>query len=795
MNTEEKYAVLSKLAHTRGEAAEKLLKSEHDRIRGIFQSETKYFELEEALELLKAFVFQFPEEAAESLTTFIDRMSDIEVTANEGRMPLHFDLDNPNLDNVTLQVRATHVLGRLKYLNSEAVCQKLVTLLNVESKRLLAAIGSELEQIAALDLDAVFMEGVEVAPQLVLIDLYEKMTDEQLVKHSEIIQSCLDKFLASTLNATRGGADTITLTSASIPALGTVGELRARSINLAERQYPLEETLAWKTRLLNTLQQATQLYTQRRPEDDVIQMVANNTVQVLSFMRQLLDYEPLAIVQKIEHDAFWIFYHAISPDVEAAALEIEKAISLNKEYQYYRDLVGYEGIFGSWGQHKKERYTRDLSGKEREARVQALAETVNADNFEDWSNRILSYMDADGSDLATYQLLYDFVAKVAQQLPVAMLEFLDKHHQKLAPIQIAIMRGLWASQAQSGLKKIMQDWANKGLNLYSCTKVFLSIDEPDLDLLREIWTATIKTKDIQSLTVMISVVSHLTDQGNHELVESYFSETLALLSDLNESNWPRNIWVSRDIRKLVPHMKDTDIDALLANQLLANKVDSYSEETLAPIAKRFPEKVLQYFSNRIEKAKEIGDRKEYEALPFRLYKLGEALAPHHAALIAAARSWYEKTRRGSFVFNEAHFLSNIYPSFKGEFEKELFALVRGGKRDDIEFVICVLRAYEGQAFLHPIAQEIVAQLPSDDELIVEVEIALSANGVVMGEYGMSNAYQSKAEGLKLWLESDNANILRFATNLIAQLEQRAKSEKQRADEEMAIRKAQYGELE
>ncbi|TIP14930.1 hypothetical protein [Mesorhizobium sp.] len=59
------------------------------------------------------------------------------------------------------------------------------------------------------------------------------------------------------------------------------------------------------------------------------------------------------------------------------------------------------------------------------------------------------------------------------------------------------------------------------------------------------------------------------------------------------------------------------------------------------------------------------------------------------------------------------------------------AIVAEGERKGLEFVLEVLRAFDGLKVLQPICRDIVAALQPDDELLNEVEIVLDSTGWCM----------------------------------------------------------------
>ena len=62
-----------------------------------------------------------------------------------------------------------------------------------------------------------------------------------------------------------------------------------------------------------------------------------------------------------------------------------------------------------------------------------------------------------------------------------------------------------------------------------------------------------------------------------------------------------------------------------------------------------------------------------------------------------------------------------------------------------------------------------------------------------GEFGVANTYQAKADQLRTWLEDDNNRVSTFAAREIRSLERMVAVETRRAQEDIAMRKLQYGE--
>jgi hypothetical protein len=146
-----------------------------------------------------------------------------------------------------------------------------------------------------------------------------------------------------------------------------------------------------------------------------------------------------------------------------------------------------------------------------------------------------------------------------------------------------------------------------------------------------------------------------------------------------------------------------------------------------------------------------------------------------------------------FIYRGARLLRLIFPDFSEAIQSELLQLVATKDTTDIEFVLAILRNYEGEPFIHRVSKEVVSILPEDSELRTEVAVALESTGVVTGEFGLAEAYEQKKREVLGWLDDSDEKVRDFAQWYIGTLDQASVAERKRAEEEIALRKHQYGE--
>lgn len=159
--------------------------------------------------------------------------------------------------------------------------------------------------------------------------------------------------------------------------------------------------------------------------------------------------------------------------------------------------------------------------------------------------------------------------------------------------------------------------------------------------------------------------------------------------------------------------------------------------------------------------------------------------------VDAVIKWYDGNY-GLFIFRGGKFLSNIFPNFTDSFEKKLVELVKSGDSKKVSVVLAVLRNYEGNPFIHRVCKELIKVFPGDSLELREVAGILESTGVVSGEYGFVEAFERKKEEMKDWLNDQDERIRAFAGNYLAELDKRIEWQRQRADEDIALRKFKYG---
>jgi hypothetical protein len=769
----------------------------------------EYEALEFEIEVLAAVGFRRSKDAVLALSDFLRSVEARQLAHSDEFIALAGTLSKYR-NARTLVSKCIEVLSGLRYMETPAVVDTLLWASTHAEESVRKDATSALNDLAKYNLSAYYGQGTEsgrgigAAPQLLVIDTLEKKGDEQLKSHLQGVLALIDGLLSTTMESARWSSTAVTLSRATTPADGAVLNVRQRSIALLKKLYRLVETKSQKLSIISAMNAATRAESRSAVDSEYADMIAANAQEILVFFAHIASDEDLQIVQKIEHYSYWIHYHSPSKDVRSAALSVKAVIDADKEYAIYKTLVGFEGVFGDWSMPRSDESFALRSQDSRVKEARAIASRIADDGFEVWRRRILTFAKTESDDLATFPVFYEFLAEVASLYPAFALNLLTDDSDALSKFLIPILRGLWDTEKRGELLRLIEEWVQQTRPedttfLYACAKLFLSTKDVDIRLLGQLLEKATQLKDTFVLrqVASVAIARSETDNVRGEL-KALFLRALSHLTELGDANWVREIWFRKEAKEMIAGLSPMERHEVVKNLRYLRQIDYEAEDVLAVIAEREPSEVVDLLCARLynpdEHARALAENEgaEYEELPFQLHTLQAPLSSDPRMVAQKVLDCYRKDS-SLFEFRGARLLQAIFPQFPEPFQRTLVRLVREGGDAELEFVTGVLRAYNGEAFIHPVAREIIKRLPPGSALVTEVEIAMQSTGVVSGEYGMAEAYERKRLEVLDWLQDSDDRIRAFAVKYISELEVMRDGERMMAEESIALRKFNYGE--
>jgi hypothetical protein len=801
MDIDARLKALARLSESRTEAAESALAKEFEAARRVLREENDYERLNENLGIIETIGFRFSSATVALLKEFADTIDQRKLTYS-GESELLEDALRKYQDASSLLARLMQILLHLRYLETVPVLRLLLQLARHPGKEVQKRAVDSLDKVARYDITAFYGDkehpGVGAAPQQNILKALQDLSDPELTGVLHAILSVLRALLSPAMEAAAWTHNTLTISKAATPATQSTSEVRRESINLLKRLYLAVHDPKERLSVLAVLADATRLDIRSSRAEETRAMFTRDTLTVLGFFQDLIEHADLEVVQKIEHYSYWIFVHAITAEIATAARTIEARLAAYEEYQVYRVLIGFEGIFGDWETWQERESRFEETERFRRTAAYQFANAINAANYPEWRNRIIRYAQTQSTDLATFPVFYEFLAAFARAAPLLAYELLSKDTKCISQFLIPLLSGLWAGPLQSAVRALIESWiadatADRPSYLFASTRMFLSTEALDADLLGHLSGKAMELGDRATVREVINVAIAKYAGAGSGLIESLLLPALRFLTEHADASWIFNAWYRPEARALIAALDANARQSLFQNLLVLPKIDYHAEELLSVAAAHWPSEVMDLLIGRLNHQVRLSDPdRGFEAIPFEFHKLHQPLSTIAAEAVDKVRLQFGLDRK-LFEFRGARLLRNIFPQSSAEFEAALLTLIRNGEEADREFVLGVLKNYQGESFVRRLCKEIIRVLDRDSPLRLSVVIALQTTGVVSGEFGMSEAYARKREELLDWLDDPDEKVRQFAEQYTAELEKMSAAEHRRAEEEIALRKHRHGD--
>lgn len=802
MDLDLRLAALSNLVSDPSATVEAKLLAEMDRVERVLNASNEYDDLSAALKVLTVLAPRFSLRVLPMLRTFVRSVRERKLTwSGEPITASHRRYRSAD----QLIREAVDVPESIRYLHTDALLDFLLEIWRSEDKDTSNKAERALESLATFDLN-LFYGNPPVGSRLQreIIDYFAKMEDGPLLEHSAVVLSMMQRALSPSIEGHTWSYNAVHISRGGIPAGSGVAEMRNAAIALLKRMFALSPDVPRRKRVLQALNVA--MRRERLSSDaETSAMFDGNAVEVLTFLRNQVPAQELQVVQTIEHDAYWSYYHAASTRIAEAALEVRDAVAQRTDYQIYKDLIGFEGIHGVWEELKRSPAAWEDRDKARREAGRRYLESINDDTCQEWRDRILEFAKARSDDLAMFPIFYDFLQSLAQRRPALALELLQEHEERMRPFTIALLRGLWDSDRAGDALVLAKRWMNDRSKLAALAKS-LNVDHgPRFDLLVNIMDEADRVNDAEGAAAIIESMGVAVRQFGlgHVQAKAIFQKGVRMVARRQDARWVNVIWFNQDFRKLVGTMDQAERAEVLTSIASAREIDFQAEEVLAAIGQTDPQAVLAFLMDRVraERDREShqgadgddNDADRFEAIPYSLHTLDKLLSPMPRELLYAVRADFKPEEAGMFPYYAgARLIKAVFPEFDPALQDALLSFSRTGHPTDIDFVIGVVRTYGGGAPILDICKEIIKVVPERSSAWNEVAAALESTGVVTGEYGVVHAYETKRNEIAAWRNHEHPRVQSFAVWLTDNLEQMIVSERQRADADLALRKHRYG---
>lgn len=635
--------------------------------------------------------------------------------------------------------------------------------------------------------------------QKALLDALRAQPEADRERLRPVIISLGSLFLDTELQGTAWHFESVTLQRGAVRASTSYGDFRREVLTVLFDLYRKSASLGEKLAVIQALSTATH-FPMDGGRDDLIEMVLDDTRQVVEFFTAAIDGEPFEILQHLEHQYLWLYRRSMEIAAGTAAFGVkEKAafvvaaigtfrdrVNSDVHFVRFKTLVGFESVFPpEWNGD-----AMDIESPEayRAAKIEEYVSSITAENANEWYSIIERCAAVKSNDAAMFPSFGKFLQQLAARSPDIVIGYLRKGEDTLANFLPAILAGFEESANSEWGLTLVRDWIDQGRHLAAIAQYLRFAVNAPIELLSLLGSKVVREREANA---GIGTLAAIIARELTSLVDAVFLPILRMLTELKDGRWVDATYYLKQLPALLGSLSEEQSAVVLENMLLRQRIEHHDEWILRVVAGKHPAAVWDFFKGRIDR--EGGSEEgRYEPIPYHMTEITKALSRDAALAVRKVRAWYVPGDH-MFTYSGGRLLRNVFPVVTAEFETELIGLVRSGSVDDIDFVLSVLESYQGGRFLHEVCKELANALPEDDKRIGHLEVILESTGVVSGRFGMVQAYQRKKEEVQSWLADPRPKVRAFAERYIRTLDRSIAAEQRRSETEYELSRRDWEE--
>lgn len=637
--------------------------------------------------------------------------------------------------------------------------------------------------------------------QMILVDQIWRMPIEEQLQIQPVILAILTQVFATDLSGTTSHGDTMTLRRGAVPASQTLRALRTRALDILNAFDPLVETDEKRSRQMACYQAAMAMPHMGRHKPDLAVIVYADIASIVRRWTDSVALWSFELRQSVEHDLLWLYRRSqperaeeasAAPSPEraeaiAAILSFRDRVNADEDYTTYKLLVGFESVFPpAW---EDPEFDYEQEEEYRAAAGAALVESISAENADRWRAILGRCARTESNDLATFPSFANFLEQLAREKPEIVLEYFETLDGRLANFLTPMLAGLAQTPHWSVAEARVLLWLAEGCHVSDIAFACAAVQALTPDILDAALVAAVSLDNVDAVFNVIRSASRRSGGGDPAAFKPAFLAGVDFMAARSDPRWV-NGWIRRTGKSLLAILDAVELDRVITSLVAAPKITSSLEGFLADAAETDPGRALDFFGRRLARRASGEADNSYEDVPFSLHRLGKALASAPAAVVEAAREWFDAYPKG-YAYHGGKLVSIVFPTYPLELEEALRPYVLSGERQDLTFAVEIFQTFSGQPALQALARDLVDALPEDDVLLTRVEIALEPSGVSSGEFGRVKRLKVHRQTIVGWADDPRDRVKAFATRYLKHLDSGIAAEQKRSEESSALRRLEW----
>ena len=603
--------------------------------------------------------------------------------------------------------------------------------------------------------------------------LFEKITEKKLLEEFNefLIEICKNLLSTSLQGNSQEQFNTFTFTQGPICINEDLKKIRENAISLLFDLMNKEETCKYKKSIIDTLFSSIKIYHKNIRADD-LKFLRENAKLILS--KIISDYESIKECVKREIEGELKYPSKPVFDGMEEVSELIELINKDEEYQKYRAFIGYETDYGpNW----------KTAEVDRKKLLDKFIDEMTEKDIDGWINYIKSILnDYEKKDYGLFQNLHYFLNELGKKKPTLGEKF--KSLSEIENFQVALLCGLLESTEKEKHYNEIKGWVDKSERLLDIAVTFRFFLDYEPKTFSDLVDNSLKAGDINQLVELL-----LTICKNYKAKKSTTSQFIKIIQKFSEKEYFE--WASRVSFIMDDILKDLskeDYEIILTNLTNKNAIGYDAEKILSPLAEKYPERIIKFFHQRVNLRK--SGLNLIDSVPFSFQLLKESLSKNIEIVVPNILSWL-KEEDWRYKWEAGHLISIIFPVIDDKLKEILITLLKKKDSELLDQIFWILDKYEGTSDILNITYEIIKNFEVTNKMRNRLFSILSCTGVVTGEYGLVEAYNSKIKDIESWLSDDNTDIVEFAKGYTAYLKNVIKYENSRVDKELDLMKSEF----
>jgi ppGpp synthetase/RelA/SpoT-type nucleotidyltranferase len=696
---------------------------------------------------------------------------------------------------------ALDIYANYRYADIEGVFGDLIDLYRSEEdadirKRIIEIC----KKLAAFNLHAWKQVGPYV--QIVLAEALATYSKEEILAIRPIALAVWRELLGTEIDGSvMSSMDTITISKGAVPASADLQGIRDKAMSGLFTLLDAGEDDAQKSSAISALWHASQLPTGARYSNEMLGVALTDLTKIIGGLASRTDSFSFAVLQSIESHAYREYsrFRGLADALDDkmgcksqgqalvnAIDAMRRKFSRKRGFVRFKTLVGFDGVFAEHWAGKEPGYA-ELEAQ-RKRRAAQYVDEITDQNTEERIKFIKRCAETKSNDGATFPIFGEYIRILGEKRPKVALMLIEQADDDVMGFLPALLAGLSRSDMQKEYANAVSKLISSGKRLLSVARHYRITDKKEIAPVETVLKAALSAKDTVAVVECMVYAVEAVAEGGKDGIQQLFMPALEYVTANKDARWIRVAWFLRQMRPFSDLLTEEQAVAILENLRFATKIDHEAEYVLAALARRFPGPVWRLFGDRLLVEEDIEG--EYEAVPYQLHTLDKVLRADATAAVREVRSWY-KPGDNMFQFTGGRLLKAIFDTCNESLANALHSLAKEGGADNFEFIIRVLNNYQGEAAIHPVVQEIVAQQGEDRTLWNRLEIILENTGVVSGAFGFVEAMRERKARMQPWLEDARAPVKAFGEYCVRRLDNRVASEQRTAEMRQEMRKRDF----